>query len=199
MASTADFERKHLAALLADIGTAMLTTRTRDGYLVSRPVATRKGAPDDELWFLTSASSHKAAEIRAQPQVNIAYVDAAKNRFVSVSGRASVRRDRAKIDALWSAADKVFFPGGKDDPDVTLLRLRIETAEYWDGPGTLVGKVFGFLAAAITGDADRMGQNQTLRIDPGRGGTRVVAGNSRGAAGRVERARKPSGRKATRR
>lgn len=179
-----------LGSMIEDIEIAMLVTRSRDGHYVSRPVATQKTEFDGDLWFFTSAASHKAAEIKAHPKVNVSYASQDRNTYVSVSGTATVRRDRSKIDALWSDVLKVYFPNGKDDPDVTLIRVKVETAEYWDGPGSLAGKALSFVLAAVTQDADAMGDNRTLQLDRARGKAKVVSPSTRGAAARVEKARK---------
>jgi general stress protein 26 len=188
-----------LHAMIRDIGVAMLTTRAHDGRYVSRPVATLPAPFDGSLWFFCSASSHKAAEIRAHPQVNLAYASPERNRYVSVSGLARVRRDRRRIEALWSETQRVWFPGGPDDRDLTLIRVRVETAEYWDGPASITGKVLRFVAAAVAGNADLLGENRTLRVEDRGRRSRVVHGNTRGDAGRAQSrtgrktARKPGG------
>ena len=52
------------------------------------------------------------------------------------SGRQSTAvDDRAKIAELWDESWKIWFPAGKDDPTLTLLRIRGETGEYWDNSG----------------------------------------------------------------
>jgi general stress protein 26 len=160
-------------------------------------VATQKAGFDGDLWFFTSAASHKAAEIKAHPKVNVSYASQDRNTYVSVSGTATVRRDRGRIDALWSDVLKVYFPNGKDDPDVTLIRVKVETAEYWDGPGSLAGKALSFVLAAVTQDADAMGDNRTLQLDPRRGKAKLVSPSTRGAAARVEKARKAAPGKTT--
>ena len=185
-----------LGSMIEDIEIAMLVTRSRDGHYVSRPVATQKAEFDGDLWFFTSAASHKAAEIKAHSKVNVSYASQDRNTYVSVSGTATVRRDRSKIDALWSDVLKVYFPNGKDDPDVTLIRVKVETAEYWDGPGSLAGKALSFVLAAVTQDADAMGDNRTLQLDRARGKAKVVSPSTRGAAARVEKARKAAPGKA---
>lgn len=180
-----------LQAMIRDIGVAMLTTCARDGRYVSRPVATLPAPFDGSLWFFCSASSHKAAEIRAHPQVNLAYASPERNSYASVSGLASVRRDRRRIEALWSETQRVWFPGGPDDRDLSLIRVRVETAEYWDGPASIAGKALRFVAAAVARNADLLGENRTLRMeDGGRRGApvqaRIVRGNTRGDAGRAQ-------------
>lgn len=155
---------QHLASLIKDVEIAMLTTIQADGKLVSRPLGTQQVEFDGDLWFATSAESEKVAEIKANPRVNVAYASAGKNTYVSVSGEASIVADRAKIDELWSPAMKLFFPEGKDDPKLRLIRVRAESAEYWDGPGTAIGKALYLLVAAVSDDPGAMSDNETMQI-----------------------------------
>ena len=83
---------------------------------------------------------------------------------MSVSGKASIVADKAKIAELWSPAMNIFFPGGKDDPNLRLIRVRAESAEYWDGPGTVIGKALYLLVAAVSDDPGAMADNETLQI-----------------------------------
>jgi general stress protein 26 len=155
---------RHLANLIKDVEIAMLTTTQADGKLVSRPLGTQQVEFDGDLWFATGADSEKVAEIKANPRVNVAYASASRNTYVSVSGKASIVADKAKIDELWSPAMKIFFPGGKDDPNLRLIRVRAESAEYWDGPGTVIGKALYLLVASVSDDPAAMSDNETLQI-----------------------------------
>ena len=78
---------------------------------------------------------------------------------MSVSGTAEIVADRAKIDELWSPAMKLFFPEGKDDPNLRLIHVHAESAEYWDGPGTLLGKALSFVLSAVQDEPARLGDN----------------------------------------
>jgi general stress protein 26 len=84
-------ERKldDLYDLIDGIETAMLTTRTIEGSLVSRPLQTQKRTDDMDLWFMTSTETHKVDELRANPDVNVAYFKDGSKEWVSVSGRAA--------------------------------------------------------------------------------------------------------------
>lgn len=155
---------RHLANLIKDVEIAMFTTAQADGRLVSRPLGTQQVEFDGDLWFATGADSEKVAEIKANPQVNVAYASSGRNTYVSVSGKASIVADKAKIADLWSPAMDIFFPGGKDDPNLRLIRVRAESAEYWDGPGTVIGKALYLLVAAVSEDPGAMADNETLQI-----------------------------------
>lgn len=153
-----------LAELIKDVRIAMLTTARPDGRLVSRPLGTQEVAFDGDLWFVAGADSAKVAEIAANPYVNVSYASTSANTFVSVSGRAELVDDRAKAGALWSPAMKLFFPGGKDDPNLRLIRVNAETAEYWDGPGTLVGKALYLMLTAVTDDPANLSENELIDL-----------------------------------
>ena len=156
--SSEDFAR--LKELVEDIRIAMMTTQDEDGTLRSRPLQTLRCADDGILWFFTSASSPKVAEAQAGGwQVNLSYANPAKQDYVSISGRASLSRDRKLMEALWSKWGEVFFPEGIDDPDLALLRVDIEKAEYWDSPGTAIGRAYAVGKALMTGNKDAIGDN----------------------------------------
>ena len=157
-----DDSLEKLAKLVAGIDIAMLTTRIGDGRLLSRPLRVLEFDDQGALWFITDRNSHKAEEIRLQPQVNASFASGERNSYVSVAGRASVVFDKARLKELWSPAMSVFYPRGVDDPDLCLLRVQAESAEYWDGPGGLVGQALYLAAAAFTRDPGVLSENERL-------------------------------------
>ena len=124
-----------LAALVRQMRIGMLTTIEADGSLRSRPLETVEVDPEGRLWFFTQASSPKSARAEADDhQVNLSYADPRDEDFASISGTARVVRDLEKMRALWSSGLDRWFPRGLDDPDLALLEVRIDKAEYWDEP-----------------------------------------------------------------
>jgi len=81
-----------------------------------------------------------------------------------LAGTASLVRDRKRIDALWSPSMGRFFPGGKDDPDLCLIRVNAESAEYWDGPGEMLGQALHFVLSAVTDDPASLTENERLDL-----------------------------------
>lgn len=142
----------------------MFTTSTADGRLYSRPLTTQQIEPDGHLWFATDMDSEKVDEVQQQPRVNVSYASASKNTYVSVTGKAKVLRNQAKIDELWTPAMKIFFPKGKDDPNLGLIRVAIESAEYWDGPSGVIGKAIYLVAAAVTENPGVMSDHGTVDL-----------------------------------
>jgi general stress protein 26 len=151
-----------LNRLVHGIRIAMLVTVDEDGRLRSRPMATQEIDEQGQLWFFTGASSHKIDEVRGNRQVNVAYADADAQKYVSLSGPGTLVRDRAKIDELWKPAYKAWFPDGKDDPDIALLRVDVEKAEYWDVPGGTMVVLFEYAKNLLTGKPFEADRNQKI-------------------------------------
>jgi general stress protein 26 len=154
---------------LSKLTEAMLTTAMPDGTLRSRPMATQQTESDGDLWFFTQASAAKAEEIRANPHVNVSYASPRENRYVSVSGTATIARDRNKMEQLWDQLYKAWFPQGLEDPDLALLRIDVERAEYWDAPSGTMAEVAGFVKAAAIGRPADVGDNEKIDFQADRG------------------------------
>ena len=152
-----------LRDMVKDIDFCMLTTVDENGDLHSRPMSVNGDIdPDGDLWFFTSASSHKVNEISKLPKVNVSFADPDNQHYVSISGKAQLVRDRNKIDELWRPEFKMWFPEGKDDPQVALLRVNLEKAEYWDSPSSTIGFVLNFVSSLVTGKEADYGENKKL-------------------------------------
>ena len=155
---------KKLRELAKGLHVAMLTTQGEDGRLLSRPLGVAEIEFDGDLWFPTGLDSEKVREIEANPQVNVAFASKDNGTYISISGRGSIVRDRAEIERRWKPGMGVYFKDGKDDPNVCLIRVEAQSAEYWDGPGTLAGKALHFLMTAVTKDPGALSDNQRINL-----------------------------------
>lgn len=155
---------KKLGEMIEGIDFAMLTTVERDGTLRSRPMSTQQVEFDGDLWFFTSASTPKVDEVERDERVNVSYAKPEDQRYISVSGTARIVRDRAKIEELWSPALKAWFPKGVEDPDIALLKVSVEQAEYWDSPSSAMMHLFGFVKALATGQSYQPGENEKINL-----------------------------------
>ncbi len=158
--ATADLRR--LGELIDGIDTAMLTTRAFDGSMVSRPLQTLSFDSSGELVFFTGADSHKIEELAENPDVNLSYAHPKAQRYVSIRGRARIDRDRKTIDELWSNPQKIFFPQGKDDPNLIVLRIRVQDAAYWETAGNFVARALDFAKGMLSNNPPDLGRHGIL-------------------------------------
>jgi general stress protein 26 len=153
-----------LRDLIKGIDLAMLTT-IDGGVMRSRPMSTQQVEFDGDLWFLTDRKTHKIDELQKDGRVGVSYTSSAKNTFVSVSGTAEVLRDQQKIDELWQPSHKFWFPEGKDDPDIMLLTVTVEQAEYWELSTGMLVHIYSFLKSMVTGARpDDSGDSTKLKL-----------------------------------
>lgn len=155
---------RKLASLIKDIRICMLTTVDTDGHMHSRPMAVQQTDFDGDLWFFTGKSTMKAQEVKFDSHVNVSFANPDDNRYVSVSGRARLIDDRAKAEQLWNPLYKAWFPKGLDDPDLTLMKVEVTRAEYWDAPNGAVTYLVGLAKAMVTGKPADPADHEKLNL-----------------------------------
>ena len=156
---------EHIWALVKDIRFAMLTTTDADGTLTARPMTTVQKQFDGSLWFFTSKSSPAAVAVGSNAEVGVQYVDTHADVYVSLSGTATLERDRVRMEGLWSPPVKAWFPEGIDDPDLVLLRVDVHKAEYWDVKESKPVQLFKMAKAVIKGErVQDLGEHRTVTM-----------------------------------
>ncbi len=112
----------------------MLVTHAGDEHLRARPMAIAQVEEDCRIWFITGAETGKVHEIESDTRVHIVCQND-RSAYLSLSGRADLVRDRAKVAELWQEPFRVWFPKGKDDPNIELIAVRPDEGEFWDNEG----------------------------------------------------------------
>ena len=153
-------EIETLRELIKDIDIAMLTTVTEEG-LVSRPMKTQEVEFDGDLWFFTKKETDKYEEILDDQEINVAY---AGKSYVSVRGRAEIVEDLDKKQELWSKAYEKIIQASYDDPNVILIKVQAEAAEYWE-TGNFTKKI-AFFYKRMTGQSYKSTDiNETVELN----------------------------------
>ena len=154
-------DRDRVWDLMKKIGFAMLVTHDGD-KLRARPMAAYVERNDDAIYFLTDARRHKDTEIARDPNVNLSFADAGGQKYVSLTGTATLSNDRAKIKDLFGTPAKAWWESA-DDPNIRVLKIAPDDAEFWDSPGKVVSYV-KMAAAAVTGSRPDIGDNRKVSM-----------------------------------
>lgn len=151
----------HVWKLMKKIGFCMLATR--DGAEIrGRPMAAHLARDEHAIYFLTDSDSHKDDEIERDPHVGLFFADASDQKYVSLTGRAVVSNDRAKIKELWSTPAKAWWDD-PEDPTIRVLKITPNDAQYWDSPGTVVSYI-KMLTAAVSDTRPDMGDSKKVKL-----------------------------------
>lgn len=157
-----DEDIARIAGIVRSAKIGLLTTTSPEGQLHSRPLAAQDVEFDGDLWFFTQDPSEKVRDIAVHSAVNVAF-ESGKG-YLSVAGTAEVVHDRAKVDEYWTPAVEAWFPEGREDPTVALIRVRAESAEYWatDEPGIV--SAFKIAKAVVTRTQPDVGENRAVEL-----------------------------------
>ena len=156
--------------LIEEIEIAMMTTRRPDGYLESRAMANQKRAAGADLWFVSAEGTAKLRDLEADPHINLAYYKDSTREWISVSGLATLSRDREKIRELYAPDWKMWFPndgdprhGTADDPRFVLIGVTVHAAVFLevDKPKPVV--LFEMVKGWVTGEEPKIGEMHTIR------------------------------------
>ncbi len=148
--------------IINDSHIGMFTTINEEGALVSRPLAVQDVKDDGDMWFFTSANASQVAHVRANPAVNVSFGQ--RTEWVSVAGTAEVVTDRQLIHQMWNQVVEAWFPDGPDTPEVVLLHVDSDSAEYWTSPGGTAATVLQWIKSKVTHSRMSVGESRTVEL-----------------------------------
>jgi general stress protein 26 len=154
--------RNHLYDVVNDFDVAMLVTYTADA-IHARPMAIARIDDGIGVYLVTDINSLKIDEISVNPHAVLTFQSARK--FASVSGELTVLGDRQLIEKMWKEAWKVWFPDGKSDPNIALLKFTAHEGEYWDNAGLQGLKyVYDAAKAYVAGETPKTDDAQHAKV-----------------------------------
>lgn len=120
-------------------------------------------APTPTIWFITAKDTDlsKAAGTGAPGTFIVCSTDGQLH--TRIEGTLSQSNDRAELDRLWNKIAEAWFEGGKDDPDVQLLRFDLKEAEVWLTGGGLKF-LYEVAKANLTDSKPDIGDHAVLRF-----------------------------------
>jgi general stress protein 26 len=129
----------------------MFTTSLSHQPLSTRPMGTQDTDDDGNIWFFSAGDSKKNEEIAANPKVQLFYSNPGSAEFLTVYGNAIILRDKEKIAQFWNPIAKAWFKEGKEDPNITLIKVSPEEAHYWDTKSNKMVSLLKIFTSVVTG------------------------------------------------
>ena len=153
-----------LRELLEHFPIAVMVTAS-DGTVTARPigVAGDHAAFDGTLWFITDKRSRKVQAIQQGAATLLVFQNDERGAYLHLKGRASVVEDPLKLRELYTTIQRTWFPGGLDDPDITLIRFDADEGDYWDSHNVL-RMVTAFVKSVVTGSPGSSGNAGIARL-----------------------------------
>ncbi len=156
-------KENNLYDVVKDFDEAMLVTYSARG-IHARPMAIARLNEGMGAYLLTDLNSVKVEEINVNPHALLTFQSARK--FATVSGELTIVSDRALIETLWKDIWKIWFPLGKSDPNIALLKFTANEGEFWDNAGIQgIKYVYSAAKAYVAGERPKSDAQQHSKVN----------------------------------
>ena len=154
-----------LKSLVADIEICLFCTdlKTDDGS-TCRPMSVIKVCDQGNIWFFSEKNSDKNRAILDDKNVQLFFSHPAKSSYLVVNGAAEIILNKTKIEELWTPVAKIWFKEGKDDPNISIIKVKPTTAYYWDTDGNKMINFIKMVASVVTGTNLVSGKEGTITL-----------------------------------
>lgn len=125
------------------------------------PMTTLEIDDQTNLWFFSSKTSDHFKDIEQDNRVQIVYSNENTHEYLSVFGNAVHIVDEKTVDRLWNPMANTWFEG-KDDPNLALLSVNIDLAQYWDSK---VNQLVSLMGTVKAKDQMDVGQKGSIDLD----------------------------------
>ena len=141
-----------LKSLVDDIIICLFCTdlKTDDGS-TCRPMSAIKVCDQGNIWFFSEKDSDKNKAIASDKNAQLFFSHPAKGSYLVVNGEAQIILDKTKVEELWTPVAKIWFKEGKDDPNISIIKVTPTTAYYWDTDGNRMINFIKMVASVVTG------------------------------------------------
>lgn len=125
---------------------------------LSQPMTAFKDEHSTTIWFFTRDDVALVSEVGSGVEARFEYGSKDQKVWASLMGRLSVApRDQRIIDKHWNPVLAAWYPDGKEDPHLTLLRLDGSDGRIWVSDGGLLKFAFEIVKANMTGETPDSG------------------------------------------
>jgi general stress protein 26 len=153
-----------LKTLVKHNSVCMFATFLTEIPMQVRPMSAQDVDDEGNLWFLSSKSSNKNFEIGEDSRVQLFFADADNSEYLSIYGHADVLRDQKKIEQIWSPMVKAWFQEGKNDPDLSVIKVTPEDITYWDTKNSKMISLLKIMTSVISDKTMDDGVEGKLKI-----------------------------------
>tara|TARA_R110000765_G_scaffold98047_3_gene184310 strand:- start:3406 stop:3906 length:501 start_codon:yes stop_codon:yes gene_type:complete len=149
--------------LAESIDFTMLATNLSSLPIHAIPMSTKKVDDLGQIWFLSNRNSEHNANIHKSNDVHLFYSKAMSMEFMNFYGKAEIVNDKGIIENLYQKSDDNWFEG-KEDPNITAIKVIPKDAHYWDTKNTMLVSLLKMGIGAITGKKVDLGEQGELSV-----------------------------------
>lgn len=141
-----------IQSLVDNIKSCFFCTSTAvPGSTGARPMSVQKVDAEGNFWFLSARDTHKDDELNMDPRVRLFFQGSDHADFLEINGIGELSQDRNKIDELWQPIMKNWFAEGRDDPRISVIKVKPVDGYYWETKHGIVMAGIKMVIGTVTG------------------------------------------------
>lgn len=131
MATDAEIQEKFWKALESDMVLMLGANGVDDGHAQPMTAIVHEEMGGKYLYFFTTKTNTIVREMQENNRAIATFASKGHDVWASINGTLMKHQDRATIDTLWNSKVAAWYPNGKEDPSLQLIRLDPESAQIW--------------------------------------------------------------------
>lgn len=117
------------------------------------------------LWFFTRDDTDLAGAVASSGQSGMFSFQARDRKvYACLQGELSIDNDRERIDRFWNPVVSAWYPDGKEDPHLTLIRLDARDGRVWLSEKGALGFAYQILKANLTSTLPDAGKSAAINL-----------------------------------
>ena len=143
---------------------AMLCTNPSEFPISTCPMSVQEVDADGTIWFFSAADSDHNADLKKDSRAQLIFAKPSDSEYLSLAGKMKIWDDHEKVGELWNKFAEAWFPEGKNDPNLSLLRFRPEEGQFWDTKNGKIITLLKYAASAVTDEEADIGVKGSLTV-----------------------------------
>lgn len=145
-----------------DIHAGMLGLSGSDMHM--QPMAPQLDRDTNTIWFFTKRGTDLAQAIGPGAKAHFCVIGEDHDYHACIAGPIRIDMNAAKRDEYWNSVVEAWFDGGKDDPDLTMLALKIDDAKIWASTDSKLKFGWEIAKANISDEMPEIGVTRHLQF-----------------------------------
>ncbi len=160
-----DKARKMLFEALEETRAVMLGANAASSHMM--PMAPQFDEDDNEraIWFFTTTTSELGSAAHSPIRANICLISRDEDVYACINGQLVVDHNDGKIEKFWSPVVAAWFEGGREDPEMTMLRFSAEEAAVWVNEANAAKFGFEIAKANLARTTPDLGYHTLIHFD----------------------------------
>ncbi|WP_276119724.1 MULTISPECIES: pyridoxamine 5'-phosphate oxidase family protein [Pararhizobium] len=148
--------------VLDDVHAGMLGVEESGQHM--QPMAPFVEKESNSIWFYTRTDSDLVKAVQTGARAHFCVISKDHDYHACLAGAIDEVKSREHIEKYWSAPVAAWFEGGKEDPALTMLQLKLDDVAIWASTNSTLKFGWEIAKANLTGKEPELGYHTKISL-----------------------------------